>query len=105
MGILDRLEKAQAEGRIGHAGFSFHDHYQVLKSIVQAYDRWALCSVEYSYMDVNHDPGANGIRLRGRPGPGRRRDASRSRAEGSRKSLPRRSRQIWARSPREWSSR
>lgn len=62
LGILDRLEKAQEDGRISGAGFSFHDHYQVLKSIVQAYDRWVLCSFQYSYMDVNHDPGANGIR-------------------------------------------
>lgn len=62
LGILDRLEEAQGDGRIGHAGFSFHDHYQVLKSIVQAYERWMLCSVQYSYMDVDHDPGATGIR-------------------------------------------
>jgi predicted aldo/keto reductase-like oxidoreductase len=60
-GILDSLEKAQEDGRIGHAGFSFHDHYQILKSIVQAYDRWATCSVQYSFMDVDHDPGRSGI--------------------------------------------
>ena len=62
LGILDSLEKAQEDGRVGHAGFSFYDQYQVLKSIVQAYDRWTLCSVQYSYMDVKHNPGANGIR-------------------------------------------
>jgi uncharacterized protein len=62
LGILDRLEKAREDGRIGGAGFSFHDQYQVLRSIVQAYDRWVLCSLQYSYMDVNHDPGASGIR-------------------------------------------
>jgi predicted aldo/keto reductase-like oxidoreductase len=62
LGILDRLEQAQADGRVGRAGFSFYDQYQVLKSIVKAYDRWALCGVQYSYMDVKHNPGANGIR-------------------------------------------
>jgi predicted aldo/keto reductase-like oxidoreductase len=61
-GVLDRLETAQSEGRVDHAGFSFHDHYQVLKSIVEAYDRWVVCSVQYSYMDVDHNPGATGIR-------------------------------------------
>jgi len=61
LGIIDRVEKAQDDGRVGNAGFSFHDHYQVLKTIVQAYDRWAVCSVQYSYMDVDHDPGATGI--------------------------------------------
>lgn len=62
MGILDRLEKAQSDGRIGAAGFSFCDQYQVLKSVVGAYDRWVLCSIQYSYMDVKHNPGTNGVR-------------------------------------------
>ena len=56
------LRRRRRTGASARAGFSFHDHYQVLKSIVQAYDRWVLCSFQYSYMDVNHDPGATGIR-------------------------------------------
>jgi uncharacterized protein len=62
LGVVERLENAQQDGRVSRAGFSFYDQYQVLKSIVQAYDRWALCSVQYSYTDVKHNPGANGIR-------------------------------------------
>ncbi len=102
MGILDCLERAQAEGLIGHAGFSFHDHYQVLKSIVQAYDRWALCSVDYSFMDVNHDPGASGITYAAEQGLA---VVATRPFKGGRltKEPPEDVRQVWARSPREWS--
>jgi predicted aldo/keto reductase-like oxidoreductase len=102
LGILDRLETAMAEGRIGHAGFSFHDHYQVLRSIVQAYDRWALCSVEYSYMDVGHDPGATGIRYAAEQGLA---VVATAPFKGGRltKEPPEEARRIWAQSPRNWS--
>jgi uncharacterized protein len=62
LGMLDRIDKAREDGRISAAGFFFHDHYQILKSIMQAYDRWALCQFQYSYMDIDHDPGVSGIR-------------------------------------------
>jgi uncharacterized protein len=102
LGILDRIEKAQADGRIGGAGFSFHDHYQVLKSIVQGYDRWVLCSLQYSYMDVNHDPGANGIRYAADSGLA---VVVTEPLKGGRltKEPPEEVRQVWARSDREWS--
>ncbi len=52
--IIRRLETAQAGGRLAYAGFSFHDHYQVLKSIVQAYDPLGRlrCAIQ-RYMDVD----------------------------------------------------
>ena len=50
------------DGRIGHLGFSFHDHYQVLRDILNAYDNWELCQFQYSYMDIAHDPGLSGIK-------------------------------------------
>jgi len=102
MGVLDRLERAQAEGLIGHAGFSFHDHYQVLKSIVQAYDRWTVCSVEYSFTDVKHDPGANGVAWAAEQGLA---VVATRPFKGGRltKEPPEDVRQVWARSSREWS--
>ncbi len=102
MGILDRLEEVQADGRVGHAGFSFHDHYQVLKSIVQSYDRWILCSVQYSYMDAKHDAGANGIRYAAEQGLA---VVAMEPFKGGRltKEPPEEVRRVWAQSPREWS--
>lgn len=61
MSLLDRVEQAVADGRVSHAGFSFYDQYQVLKSIILAYDHWSVASLKYSYVDVKHNPGTNGI--------------------------------------------
>jgi hypothetical protein len=62
MGVLGWAEGAVRDGRIDKLGFSFHDHFQVLKAILGAYDHWALCRFQYSYMDAAHDPGVSGIK-------------------------------------------
>ena len=62
LGVLRWAEEAMIDGRIDKLGFSFHDHFQVLKNILDAYDHWALCQYQYSYMDVDHDPGVSGIK-------------------------------------------
>ena len=61
MGALTWAEGKIREGRFKGLGFSFHDHYQVLRDILDDYDRWTLCSFRYSYMDFDHDPGISGI--------------------------------------------
>jgi predicted aldo/keto reductase-like oxidoreductase len=62
LGALEWLHTAIRDGRIHNAGFSFHDHYQVLKSVVESWDRWALSQFQFSYMDIDHDPGVTGIK-------------------------------------------
>jgi len=62
MDILNTAEKAMIDGRIGHLGFSFHDHFQILRDILNAYDNWTLCQFQYSYLDLDHDPGFSGIK-------------------------------------------
>jgi len=61
-GILDWGESVLAGGRANHLGFCFHDDYQTLRTILDAYDNWTLCQIQYSYMDVDHHPGIGGIR-------------------------------------------
>jgi predicted aldo/keto reductase-like oxidoreductase len=61
--VPERAERAVSDGRIRGIGFSFHDHYHVLKEILDAYDGWSLCQFHYSYMDVAHDPGVSGLKL------------------------------------------
>jgi len=61
LGCLGRAEQAVSDGRIDKVGFSFHDHFQILRRILDGYDNWALCQFQYSYMDVTHDPGAIGL--------------------------------------------
>jgi predicted aldo/keto reductase-like oxidoreductase len=59
--VLERAEKAIADGRIRHLGFSFHDKYEVFKEIVDAY-HWTLCQIQYNYMDVENQAGTKGLK-------------------------------------------
>jgi predicted aldo/keto reductase-like oxidoreductase len=62
MEILKSAEKALADKKIKHLGFFFHDQYQFLRDIVQAYDNWTLCQFQYSLMDIDHHPGYGGLK-------------------------------------------
>lgn len=63
IGVLSWAEKLIEKGQIGHLGFSFHDDYQSLRTIINAYGKWALCQFRYSFMDVDHHPGSGGLQL------------------------------------------
>ena len=60
--VLRWAEGAMVDERIDKLGFSFHDHFQVLRGILDDYDNWALCQFQYSYMDVDHHPGVGGLK-------------------------------------------
>jgi predicted aldo/keto reductase-like oxidoreductase len=59
--VLDWAEDAIADGRIHHLGFSFHDEFKVFKDIVDSYGNWALCQIQYNFMDVEYQAGARGL--------------------------------------------
>ena len=59
--VLSWLEKAQAEGRIGWIGFSFHDEFAVFKDIVDAYHGWDFCQIQYNFMDEGIQAGTEGL--------------------------------------------
>ena len=61
LGILPWAERQIAAGRIGRLGFSFHDKFNVLKDIIDAYDGWAFCQVQYNFMDVDNQAGRRGV--------------------------------------------
>jgi predicted aldo/keto reductase-like oxidoreductase len=61
MGYLPWAEKAMADGRIGHLGFSFHDEYELFQQIIDDYDGWTMCQIQYNYMDVEHQAGRRGL--------------------------------------------
>jgi len=62
LGVLHWAEGLMADGLIDHLGFSFHDDYEVFKEIVDAYDNWTLCQIQYNYMDVNYQAGTSGLK-------------------------------------------
>lgn len=62
LGVLQWAEKEIKDGRIKHLGFSFHDDFDSFKSIVDGYDKWAFCQIQYNYMDIKNQAGTRGLR-------------------------------------------
>ncbi len=61
LGILQWAEGAMAEGRFDYLGFSFHDNLEAFTSIIDDYDNWTLCQIQYNYMDVEYQAGTEGL--------------------------------------------
>jgi predicted aldo/keto reductase-like oxidoreductase len=61
LGVFEWAEGAIADGRIGCLGFSFHDAYDVFQEIVDAYDGWSMCQIQYNYMDIQNQAGTRGL--------------------------------------------
>lgn len=61
LGVLDWAERQRAAGRIGHFGFSFHDTYDALVEIVEAYD-WSFCQLQYNFVNEEVQAGTRGVR-------------------------------------------
>jgi len=61
--LLDRAEAALANGRIRHLGFSFHDTLDVFKDILNGYDKWEFCQIQYNYVDYDFQAGNTGLKM------------------------------------------
>ena len=61
LGVLKWADGAIADGRIGYFGFSYHDSFELLKEILDSYDNWTVCQIQYNYMDEDFQAGTRGL--------------------------------------------
>jgi hypothetical protein len=62
LNIIERAEAAKQAGKIKHIGFSFHDDTDAFIEIVDGYDKWEFCQIQYNYMDIENQAGVKGLK-------------------------------------------
>jgi len=97
---MKALEKAKADGRIGHIGFSFHGSPGEFKMIVDGFD-WDLCQIQFNFLDEQFQAGLEGLKY------ATARDVGVVVMEpmrgGALAKVPQPVQEIWRRSGRPWS--
>jgi len=62
LNVLKWAERKLDEGKFMHLGFSFHDEYAAFKKIIDNYDGWTLCQIQYNYVDSEYQAGTKGLK-------------------------------------------
>lgn len=59
--LIDKLNKAKAEGKIHHIGFSFHDDLDTFKRIIDSNPAWEFCQIQLNYINTEYQAGLEGL--------------------------------------------
>jgi len=62
LNVLEWAEKKMDERKFMYLGFSFHDEYEAFKKIIDSYDGWTMCQIQYNYLDANYQAGTKGLK-------------------------------------------
>ena len=60
LGVAEFLDRAQADGRIANAGFSYHGLREDFPRVAGAYP-WSFCQIQYNYLDEELQAGTAGL--------------------------------------------
>jgi predicted aldo/keto reductase-like oxidoreductase len=58
--VFEFLDSAIEDGKIGYAGFSFHDEFKFFREVVDSYN-WSFSQIQYNYMDQDFQAGRAGL--------------------------------------------
>lgn len=61
-GLIEKMKKAKAEGKVRHIGFSFHDDLEVFEQILDEYDGCEFCQIQYNFVDTDYQAGTEGLK-------------------------------------------
>ncbi len=68
--LLSKMEKARADGKIRYIGFSFHDSFDAFMTILNGYDGWDFCQIQYNYVNTDYQAGTKGLEAAAQKGLG-----------------------------------
>ena len=69
LGVMDFMDSALEDGRIRHAGFSYHDEPENFEAIVDDYD-WSFVQIQFNFMDTKYQAGLKGLKYVAKKGMG-----------------------------------
>lgn len=64
------LSRAKKDGRIRHAGFSFHDNNETFHRILDDWDEWEMAQIQFNYLDADKQATEEGLHYAGKRGVG-----------------------------------